>query len=408
MSKVVDRLLKYVSFDTQSSEETNTTPSTKGQFILAQEIAKELEEIGMQDVSLDDKGYIMAVLPSNVDKDIPVIGFIAHMDTSPDMSGANIKPRFVENYDGGDIVLNAEGNIILSPEYSPELKNYVGKTLIVTDGKTLLGADDKAGIAEIITSVEYLINHPEISHGTIKIAFTPDEEIGAGADYFDVDKFNANFAYTVDGGQIGELEYENFNAAGVKITVNGLNVHPGEAKGKMINSLLIANELVGMLPKNETPENTEGYEGFYLLTDLNGQVEKTIVQYIIRDFDKDSFENRKSTMQTIVNNLNGKYGEGTIILEMKDQYYNMIEKILPVKQVVDIAFKAMEEVDVTPIVHPIRGGTDGARLSYMGLPTPNIFTGGHNFHGKFEFIPTFAMEKAVDVILKIVELYTNA
>lgn len=407
METVVERFLRYVKFDTKSDEESNTVPSTKGQMVFAKELVKELKEIGLSDVSVDDKGYIMATLPSNIEKQIPTIGFIAHMDTSPDMSGENVNPQFVENYDGRDILLNKENNVVLRTIDFPEIKDYKGKTLITTDGTTLLGADDKAGIAEIITAVEYLINHPEIKHGTIKLGFTPDEEIGRGADYFDVKKFNADFAYTVDGGALGELEYENFNAASAKIIVKGRNVHPGYAKGKMINSMLIANELVGMLPKQEVPELTEGYEGFYHLIGFNGEVEETKLQYIIRDFDMTKFKERKNTMASVVSELNKKYGEGTVILEMKDQYYNMKEKVEPVKHIVETAFKAMEEVGVTPKVTPIRGGTDGARLSFMGLPTPNLFTGGHNFHGKYEFIPTFAMEKAVEVILKIIDIYAN-
>lgn len=404
---VVEKFLKYVKFDTKSDEESGVTPSTEGQRVLAEELVKELNTMGMSDVCLDDKGYVMATLPANTDKDIPTIGFIAHMDTAPDMSGKDVKPKIIENYDGKDIILNEEENIILKVEDFPEIKEYAGKTLITTDGTTLLGADDKAGIAEIMTAVEYLINNPEIEHGTINIAFTPDEEIGQGADYFNVEKFNSDFAYTVDGGTIGELEYENFNAAGAKITIKGRNVHPGSAKNKMINSMIIANELIFMLPDEETPSHTEGYQGFYHLTSIKGEVEETKLNYIIRDFDKDKFEEKKYILEVIVKSLNGKYGEGTVELDMKDQYYNMKEKIEPVKHIVDIAFKAMEECEVAPKVVPIRGGTDGARLSFMGLPTPNLFTGGHNFHGKYEFIPTFAMEKAVDVILKIIEIYTQ-
>jgi tripeptide aminopeptidase len=412
MTSVVERFLKYVSFDTKSDEETGTVPSTKGQYVLAEEIVKELNTIGLSDVSVDKNGYIMATLPSNVgncgcSKDIPVIGFIAHMDTSPDMSGENVKPRFIDNYDGKDIVLNAEANIVTAIKDFPELSDYIGKTLIVTDGTTLLGADDKAGIAEIITAMEYLIAHPEIKHGTIRIGFTPDEEIGCGADHFDVEKFNAKLAYTVDGGPIGELEFENFNAAGAKITIHGKSVHPGSAKNKMINSMLIANEFIAALPAEETPAKTEGYEGFYHLTGINGEIEKTTLGYIIRDFDMTSFENRKNVMTNTVKAFNDKYGDGTLVLDMKDSYFNMKEIIEKDKYIVDTAFEAMEAVGVTPLVNPIRGGTDGARLSFMGLPTPNIFTGGHNFHGKHEFIPTFAMEKAVEVILKIVDLYTN-
>jgi tripeptide aminopeptidase len=407
MSKVIEKFLKYVSYDTKSDEESTTVPSTTGQMILAKELVKELKEMGIEQVSIDENGYIMAMIPSNIEKDVPTIGFIAHMDTAPDMSGKNVNPKFVENYDGEDIILNAESNIILSPKDFPELKNYIGKTLITTDGTTLLGADDKAGISEIMSAVEYLMQNPQIPHGRICIGFTPDEEVGRGADHFDVKKFDADFAYTVDGGTVGELEFENFNAAGVKISIHGRNVHPGSAKGKMIHSTLIANELISSLPQDETPGTTEGYEGFYHLTALNGEVEETKLHYIIRDFDNASFENRKAFIQGIADRLNNKYGNGTVEIEIKDQYFNMKEKIEPVKHIIDTAFLAMKEVGVTPIMVPIRGGTDGARLSFMGLPTPNIFTGGHNFHGKYEFIPTFAMEKAVEVILKIVELYAG-
>ncbi|WP_027633097.1 peptidase T [Clostridium hydrogeniformans] len=405
MSKVVEKFLKYVKYNTQSSTETGTTPSTKGQLILGEELVKELKEMGMKDVSLDDNGYVMATLPSNSDNKVQTIGFISHMDTAPDYSGANVNPKFVENYDGGDIVLNKEKNIVLSPKYFPDLNHYVGKTLITTDGNSLLGADDKAGVAEIMTAMEYLINNPEIKHGEIKICFTPDEEIGEGADHFDVKKFGAEVAYTMDGGMIGELEYENFNAAGVEVIFNGTNVHPGSAKNKMVNSMLIASEFIGKAPKNETPEMTEGYEGFYLLCDIKGAVEKSELSYIIRDFDKDSFENRKANMKKWADEINKAYGEGACEISIKDQYYNMKEKVEPVKYVVDIAFEAMKEVGIEPIVRPIRGGTDGARLSYMGLPCPNIFTGGENFHGKYEYVPVESMEKAVEVIVKIAEIY---
>lgn len=407
MSNVIDRFLRYVKFDTKSDPESETTPSTQGQMIFAKAIGKELEEIGMQDVSVDENGYVMATLPSNLDKKVPVIGFIAHMDTSPDMSGTNVNPQFVENYDGGDIILNKELNIVLSPKEFPELEMYKGKTLITTDGTTLLGADDKAGIAEIITAVEYLINHPEIKHGTIKVGFTPDEEVGRGANKFDVQKFGADLAYTLDGGRIGELEFENFNAAGAKITVKGRNVHPGYATNKMVNSILIANEIIGAFPANEIPSKTSGYDGFYHLNSMEGEVEGTILRYIIRDFDRDNFERRKQFMRDVVNKINERYGEDTAVLDLKDSYYNMKEKIEPVRHVVDLAFEAMKAVDVEPIVRPIRGGTDGARLSFMGLPTPNLFTGGENFHGKYEYVPTYAIEKAVDVVLKIIELYSE-
>lgn len=407
MSKVVEKFLKYVSYDTKSDEESTTVPSTTGQMVLATELVAELKAMGLNQVSVDDNGYVMATVTSNVEKIVPTIGFIAHMDTSPDMPGKDVNPKFVYNYDGEDIILNKENNIVLSPKDFPELKNYLGKTIITTDGTTLLGADDKAGISEIMAAVEYLMQNPHIPHGTIRIGFTPDEEVGRGADIFDVKKFDADFAYTMDGGTIGELEYENFNAAGAKISIHGRNVHPGSAKGKMIHSLLIANEFVSSMPQNETPATTEGYEGFYHLISLNGEVEETKLQYIIRDFNSESFENRKVFIKSISDKLNDKYGNGTVEIEVKDQYFNMKEKIEPVKHIVDTAFLAMKEVGVNPIMQPIRGGTDGARLSFMGLPTPNIFAGGHNFHGKYEFIPTFAMEKAVDVILKIVELYVG-
>ncbi|MBU3180462.1 peptidase T [Clostridium psychrophilum] len=407
MSKVVEKFLKYISYDTKSNEESTTVPSTNGQMVLALELVSELKAMGIKQVSVDDNGYVMATIPSNVNKDVPTIGFIAHMDTSPDMSGKDIKAKFVYDYDGEDIILSEEKNIILSPKDFPELKDYVGKTIITTDGTTLLGADDKAGVSEIMAAVEYLMQNPLVPHGAIRIGFTPDEEIGRGADIFDVKKFDADFAYTIDGGTIGELEYENFNAAGVKICIHGRNVHPGSAKGKMIHSLLIANEFINSMPQNETPATTEGYEGFYHLISLNGEVEETKLQYIIRDFDNKNFETRKSFIKNVADELNDKYGQGTVDIQVKDQYFNMKEKIEPVKHIVDTAFLAMNEVGIKPIMQPIRGGTDGARLSFMGLPTPNIFAGGHNFHGKYEFIPTFAMEKAVEVILKIIELYTD-
>jgi tripeptide aminopeptidase len=407
MSKVVEKFLKYVSYSTKSDEESTTVPSTEGQMILARVLVAELKAMGIQEASVDDNGYVMATIASNIEKSVPTIGFIAHMDTAPDMSGENVKPKFIENYDGKDIILNEEKNIILSPLDFPELKNYIGKTLITTDGTTLLGADDKAGVAEIMAAAEYLMGNPQIQHGIVRIGFTPDEEVGRGADLFDVKKFDADFAYTMDGGTIGELEYENFNAAGAKIYIHGRNVHPGSAKGKMIHSTLIANEFMNCLPQNETPSTTEGYEGFYHLTNISGEVEETKLQYIIRDFNSESFENRKIFIKNIVDKLNNKYGSGTVEIEIVDQYFNMKEKIEPVKHIVDTAFLAMEEVGVNPIMVPIRGGTDGARLSFMGLPTPNIFAGGQNFHGKYEFIPTYAMEKAVDVIVKIVQLYAE-
>jgi len=401
--KVVERFLKYIKYNTQSDAKTGLTPSTPGQLEFGEMLAGELRGIGLEDVDLDDNGYLMATLPSNVEYTVPTIGFIAHMDTSPDFSGKNVSPGFVENYDGGDIILNEEKNIVLTPSKFPDLMNYVGQRLIVTDGNTLLGADDKAGVAEIVTAMEYLVNNPQIKHGKVRIGFTPDEEIGKGADYFDVGKFGADFAYTMDGSAIGELQYENFNAAGAKITVHGINVHPGYAKHKMKNSMRIANQLITMLPRHETPEHTEKYEGFYHLVSINGSVEKTELEYIIRDFKKDRFEDRKKEIEHIARKVNNEFGEGTVDVEINDQYYNMREKMEPVKHVVDIAEKAMKEAGVTPIIKPIRGGTDGARLSFMNLPCPNIFGGGHNFHGKFEYIPTPSMDKACKVILRIVE-----
>lgn len=403
---VVDRFLKYVKFDTESSTETGTTPSTPGQMVLARELEKELHEMGLEDISLNEKGYIMATLPANTDKEVPTIGFVAHMDTSPDLTGKDVNPQIVKNYDGKDIILNKELNIVLSPNDFPEMQDYVGQDLIVTDGKTLLGADDKAGIAEILTAIKYLKDHPEIKHGKIRIGFTPDEEIGAGADYFDVEKFGCEWAYTMDGGPIGELEYENFNAAGVKINIQGRSVHPGYAKDKMVNALVVANKLVSLLPSNERPEHTTGYEGFYHLTNISGTVDAATVGYIIRDHDREIFEKRKQIMLDTIAFINKLYPDSTTV-EIKDQYYNMREKVEPVKHVVDLAFEAMTAVGVTPIVKPIRGGTDGARLSFMGLPCPNIFAGGHNFHGRYEFVPIQSMKKAVQVIVKIAELVTN-
>lgn len=403
---VVDRFLKYVKFDTESSTETGATPSTPGQMVLARELEKELYEMGLEDISLDEKGYIMATLPANTDKKVPAIGFVAHMDTSPDLTGKDVNPQIVKNYDGKDIILNKELNIVLSPNDFPEMQDYVGQDLIVTDGKTLLGADDKAGIAEILTAIKYLKDHPKIKHGKIRIGFTPDEEIGAGADYFDVEKFGCEWAYTIDGGPIGELEYENFNAAGVKINIQGRSVHPGYAKDKMVNALVVANKLVSLLPSNERPEHTTGYEGFYHLTNISGTVDAATIGYIIRDHDRELFEKRKQVMLDTIAFINKLYPYSTTV-EIKDQYYNMREKVEPVKHVVDLAFEAMTAVGVAPIVKPIRGGTDGARLSFMGLPCPNIFAGGHNFHGRYEFVPIQSMEKAVQVIVKIAELVTS-
>lgn len=401
--KVTERFLKYVKFDTESSTITKVTPSTPGQILFAQELEKELHHMGLQDISLDDNCYLMATLPANTNKNIPTIGFVAHMDTSPDMTGKDVKPRIVENYDGNPIILNKELEIVLSPVDFPEMLDYIGQDLIVTDGTTLLGADDKAGIAEILTAIQYLIDHPEIEHGKIRIGFTPDEEIGAGADYFDVKKFDCEWAYTIDGGPIGELEYENFNAAGVKITIQGRSVHPGYAKNKMINALVIANKYISLLPANERPEHTSGYEGFIHLTNISGNIDNATLGYIIRDHSFELFEKRKQMMLDAVDFINKQYPDSTSI-EIKDQYFNMREKVEPVIHIVDIAFEAMTSVGVTPIVKPIRGGTDGARLSFMGLPCPNIFAGGHNFHGRYEFVPVQSMEKAVEVIVKIIEL----
>lgn len=400
---IVDRFIKYARIDTQSDESSTQTPSTQKQFNLAKEVEKELLEMGLTDVSLDNNCYLMATLPANTRKDVPVIGFIAHFDTSPDMSGENVNPRIVKNYDGKDIVLNESKNIVMSPSDFPELLNHIGEDLIVTDGNTLLGADDKAGVAEIVSAMQYLVDHPEIEHGKIRIGFTPDEEIGRGADKFDVAKFGAAWAYTMDGSELGELEYENFNAASAKIKIEGRNVHPGYAKDKMINALHVANELIALLPVNERPESTEGYEGFYHLISQNGTVEEANLSFIIRDHDRAKFEERKMIMENSVAALNQKYGN-RLSLELKDQYYNMREKVEPVMHIIDYASRAMEELGVKPHVRPIRGGTDGARLSFMGLPCPNIFAGGLNFHGRYEFLPIPSLRKASQVIVKIAEL----
>lgn len=400
---VVDRFLQYVKFDTQSDELTNMTPSTPGQMIFAQHLEKELKDLGLKDISLDENGYLMASLPGNCNKNVPTIGFIAHVDTSPDMSGRHVTPRIIENYDGNDIILNAENNIILSPSKFPELKKYKGDSIIVTDGNTLLGADDKAGIAEIITAIDYLKNHPEIKHGNIRIAFTPDEEIGKGAHKFDVQKFDADWAYTMDGSEIGELEYENFNAAVAKVTFKGRNVHPGYAKHKMINSIRIANQFAIMLPRWETPEHTEGYEGFYHLIGFEGTVEKSVLTYIIRDHDTDRFERRKKELEHITRKINKEFPD-CVSIDIKDQYFNMREKIEPVMYIIDIAEQAMKNAGIEPKVQPIRGGTDGAQLSFKGLPCPNIFAGGINFHGRYEYVPVRAMEKATDVIVEICKI----
>jgi tripeptide aminopeptidase len=408
MQHIIDRFISYVTIDTESDSNSTTTPSTAKQWDLANQLVEELKAIGMQDVTIDDKAYIMATLPSNVTHEVPTIGFVSHFDTTPDFTGANVKPQIVPNYDGKDIVLNAEQNIILSPSYFKDLLQYKGQTLITTDGTTLLGADDKAGITEIVTAMEFLINNPDIKHGKIRVGFTPDEEIGRGAHHFDVVKFGAEWAYTMDGSQIGELEYENFNAAGAKITFKGKSVHPGYAKGKMINSMLIANDFINALPKKETPETTKGYEGFFHVHHLTGSIEETVLELIIRDHSKLKFEKRKELIEKIAGKINKKFakqfGEDIVITEIKDQYYNMKEKVVPVKHIVDIAEKAMKEVNIKPLIKPIRGGTDGCQLSYMGLPCPNIFAGGHNFHGKYEYVPVESMQKAVEVIVKIAEL----
>lgn len=405
MKKVEERFLEYVKINTKSDETTGTTPSTKEQLVLAEKLYKELKELGLKDARISEHGYVYATLESNIDKDVPVIGFIAHMDTAPDYYGENVKPQIIKKYDGGDIKLNDVD--VLSPTFSKELKNYIGQTLITTDGRTLLGADDKAGIAEIMTAVEYLVKNPDIKHGTIKIGFTPDEEIGEGADHFDVEGFGADFAFTMDGGTVGELEYENFNAASAKVIVNGVNVHPGYAKNKMINSIMVANEFINALPLEEVPEKTEGLEGFNHLTDINGTIEKTTLNYIIRDFTTEGFEERIKDFEDIARSLNKVYGEGTVELTIKESYRNMKEKIEPVIHIVETAKQAMIAAGISPKITAVRGGTDGARLSFMGLPTPNIFAGGENFHGKYEYIPIESMEKAVEVIINIIKAYAN-
>ncbi|WP_367387084.1 peptidase T [Bacillus vallismortis] len=403
--EIIERFTTYVKVDTQSDESVDTCPSTPGQLTLGNMLVDKLKSIGMQDAVIDENGYVMATLPSNTEKDVPTIGFLAHVDTATDFTGKNVNPQIVESYDGKDIVLNEKLQVILSPDQYPELSGYKGHTLITTDGTTLLGADNKAGIAEIMTAMDYLIKHPEIKHGTIRVAFTPDEEIGRGPHKFDVKRFNASFAYTVDGGPLGELEYESFNAAAAKITVKGNNVHPGTAKGKMINSAKIAMKLNSLLPADEAPEYTEGYEGFYHLLSIQGDVEETKLHYIIRDFDKEKFQSRKATMKRVVEELQNEYGQDRIHLDMNDQYYNMREKIEPVIEIVNIAKQAMENLGIEPKISPIRGGTDGSQLSYMGLPTPNIFTGGENFHGKFEYISADNMVKAVNVIVEIAKQF---
>ena len=402
---LVERFLKYVSFDTQSKEDAGVTPSTPGQMTFARYLKEELLSLGLEDVSLDDNGYLFATLPANTDREVPTIGFIAHMDTSPDMSGRDVRPRIVQDYDGGDIVLcDGAERIVLSPSRFPELLDHRGEDLIVTDGHTLLGADDKAGIAEIVSAMVWLQQHPEVKHGRVRIGFNPDEEIGLGAHKFDVERFGCQWAYTMDGGEVGELEFENFNAASARLTFKGRNVHPGYAKDKMLNSMLVAARFIGMLPAWETPEHTDGYEGFYHLIGMQGEVEQTTLSYIIRDHDRARFEARKQQMQRLADALNAEYGEGTVALELHDQYYNMRQQVEPVMHVIDIARRAMLEAGVEPRVKAIRGGTDGAQLSFKGLPCPNIFAGGLNFHGRYEFVPIPSMEKAMQVVVKIVEL----
>ncbi|WP_375240679.1 peptidase T [Polaribacter sp.] len=400
---ITDRFIKYVTVDTESDPNNPAFPSTEKQWDLAKVLVDELKEIGMQDVDLDENCYIMATLPSNIEHRVPTIGFVAHIDTSPDFTGKNVKPQIVENYQGNDILLNEEKNIILSPDYFEDLLQYKGQTLITTDGTTLLGADDKAGVTEIVTAMEYLIKHPEIKHGKIRICFTPDEEVGKGAHKFDVNKFDAEWAYTMDGSQIGELEYENFNAASAKVTVTGKIVHPGYAKGKMINSLKIANDFMAAIPQEEVPEKTSGYEGFFHLHDMHGNVEKTVLEYIIRDHDLDLFEKRKYLMQKIAFDFNERLGQELIEVSIENQYFNMREKIVPVMHIVDLVEEVMKDLEITPIIKPIRGGTDGSQLSYKGLPCPNIFAGGHNFHGRYEYVPVESMVKATEVIIGIAE-----
>ncbi|MED4225033.1 peptidase T [Neobacillus cucumis] len=403
-NELIERFTSYVKVDTQSNENSDTCPSTEGQWTLLRMLVDELNQIGMQEVTIDENGYVMATLPANTNKDVPTIGFLAHVDTATDFTGKNVNPQIVENYDGSEIVLNKALNVIMSPKEFPSLPDYKGHTLITTDGTTLLGADNKAGVTEIMTAMAYLIQHPEVKHGKVRVAFTPDEEIGRGPHKFDVAAFNAKYAYTVDGGPLGELEFESFNAAGAKITIKGSNIHPGSAKNKMINSIKIGMELHSKLPPQEAPEHTEGYEGFYHLLAFNGDVEQTNLHYIIRDHDREKFNDRKTALQNIVSVLQAEYGSDRIVLELKDQYYNMREKIEPVKEIVDIAHEAMVNLDIKPITKPIRGGTDGSQLSFMGLPTPNIFTGGENFHGKFEFISVENMVKATQTIVEIIKL----
>ena len=401
---IIKRFIGYVTVDTESDPESNTTPSTAKQWDLANALVDELKAIGLEEVTIDKHAYIMATLPSNVDHEVPTIGFISHFDTTPDFTGANVKPQIIDKYDGKDIILNKEENIVLSPDYFEDLLLYKGQTLITTDGTTLLGADDKAGITEIVSAMEYLVANPQIKHGKIRVGFTPDEEIGRGAHKFDVEKFGADWAYTMDGSQIGELEYENFNAAGAVVKVKGKIVHPGYAKGKMVNSMYIATEFINSLPRLETPEHTEGYQGFFHLYSISGEVEETVLEYIIRDHDLGHFEARKEMMQKLTDELNAQYEREVVTIEIKDQYFNMKEKVEPVMHIVNIAEEAMKQLNIKPLIKAIRGGTDGSQLSYMGLPCPNIFAGGHNFHGRYEYVPVESMIKATEVICKIAEI----
>ena len=407
MEKIIDRFLRYVAFDTASNPDSQSQPSTNKQFALLEQLRKELQDMGVEQVEVDKNGYLMATIPSNTDKDIPAVGFISHVDTSPDAPGCGIRPRIVENYDGRTIILNEAKGIELNPEEFPELKDYIGQTIITTDGTTLLGADDKAGVAEIMSAAEYIMEHPEFSHGEIKIGFTPDEEIGRGVDRFDVARFGAQYAYTMDGGAIGELEYENFNAAAAKVHIQGRNIHPGYAKDKMLNAILIGTEFNDMLPVWQRPEYTDGYEGFIHITKFTGVVEEADIQYIIRDHDFELFERKKMMLRQCADFINAKYGDGVITLEIKDQYYNMKKQVEPHYHIIEKAVKAMEDAGVKPNIRPIRGGTDGARLSFMGLPCPNIFAGGLNFHGKYEYVPVQSMEKATEVILNIIRNFTS-
>jgi len=406
MESVTDKFLRYVSYETTSDENSTTHPSNLQELVLLRQLVEEMKQMGIADASIDEYGYVMGTIPSNLDHEVPALGFIAHVDTSPDASGRDIKPQFIRNYDGSDIPLKGVPGLALRVSEFPELLDYKGQTLITTDGTTLLGADDKAGVAEILTAAEYLLTHPEVKHGTIKIGFTPDEEIGCGVDFFDVERFGADYAYTMDGGAVGELEYENFNAAGAKIRIQGCNIHPGSAKGKMVNAMLVGMELAGMLPVEQRPQFTEGYEGFFHLTGFNGTVEEATMSYIIRDHDMARFEQKKELLREVVTFINKKYGD-IVTLELRDQYYNMREQVEPHYQIIERAVRAMEMAGVKPKIQPIRGGTDGARLSFMGLPCPNLFAGGHNFHGKLEFVPVESMEKAVEVIKNLIFLFSE-